>query len=186
MSQEHKPIPVDLYEAAVRHTRAVVAGVKSEQLNNPTPCSEWNVQALLNHLVEGIGFASGILLGLGPQPAPTAGSTLETYDAGTAKVLEIARTAGTLEKRVSSPIGEMAGGEFLATVFMDTLIHGWDLAKATGQDTRLEPTLATICYSVAVPIAEPGRQGGAFGPEVEVSRDANPQDKILGLTGRNP
>ena len=186
MSQKQMTNQVDLYEAAVRHTRAVVAGVKPEQLSNPTPCSEWNVQALMNHLVEGTGFASGALSGVGPQPAPTEGSTLEAYDAGTAKVLEIARMAGTLKKLVSTPIGEMVGGEFLAAVFMDTLIHGWDLAKATGQDTRLEPALAESCYSVAVPLAEPGRQGGAFGPGVEVSPDASPQDKLLRLTGRNP
>ena len=75
----------------------------------------------------------------------------------------------------------------MGIMFMDHLIHTWDLAKATGQSTRLDPELAEICYQMCDPgIIEMAREHGAFGPAVPVPDSASTQNKLLGFLGRQP
>ncbi len=70
--------------------------------------------------------------------------------------------------------------------FMDTLIHTWDLAKATGQNTDMDPALAEACYTAFAPQIDGYRGPETFGPEVTVPEDASIQDKLLGIMGRKP
>ena len=184
MSTQQMPNPVDLYQAAAQNTKKIIAGTRADQLSDSTPCSEWNVQALIDHLAGGTGFAISAMSGVPPTELEPGSGSVELYDQGTAKVLDVARTPGTLEKTVQTPIGEMPGSHFMMAVFMDALIHGWDLAKATGQDTKLDPNLVEACYAVFGPQADNMRHGGAFGPEVVVSADADTQTKLLGALGR--
>ena len=81
----------------------------------------------------------------------------------------------------------MPGGMFLMIPFGDVLLHGWDIAKATGQDTRLDPNLVEICYQAFAPQIEGIRAiGGLVGPEVKVPDSGSTQDKLLGIFGRQP
>ncbi len=104
----------------------------------------------------------------------------------TNKVLEAIKAPGMVEKVLSTPFGEMPAGHFLMFPFGDILIHKWDLAKATGQDTAMDSSMADVCFNAIAGMMEGARQGGAFGPEVIVPRDASRRDKLLGLTGRTP
>lgn len=70
--------------------------------------------------------------------------------------------------------------------FMDTLIHTWDLAKATGQNTDMDPALAEACYAAFAPQMEQFRGPETFGPAVDISGNASMQDKLLGIMGRKP
>ena len=87
---------------------------------------------------------------------------------------------------VQTPFGEMPGGQFIMVPIADMIIHTWDLAKSTGQDTTLDAGLAELGFNVMVNVAEGGRQIGAFGAEVSVPESANFQDRMLGLSGRQP
>ncbi len=184
MTQQVMPNPIDLYGAAAKGTSEIIAGVKSGQLGDSTPCSEWNVQTLIEHLVGGTGMASGSLSGAGPEAPPQGTSHAATFDAGAAKVLDLAKAPGAMDKTVQSPFGDMPGGQFLAAFFMDTLIHGWDLAKATGQSTDRPADLAETCYTMFGPSADEMRKTGVFGPRVEVAEGASTQVKLLGALGR--
>ncbi len=184
MTQQEMPNPIDLYSAAVKGPRETIGGVKSSQLGDSTPCSEWNVQALMEHIVGGTGMVSGSLSGAGPQPAPQGTSHAAAFDAGAAKVLDLANAPGVLEKTIPSPMGDMPGGQLLSAMFMDTLIHGWDLAKATGQSTDMPADLAETCYAMFGPMADEWRKMGVFDPRVEVAEDASTQVKLLGALGR--
>ena len=184
MTQQEMPNPIDLYGAAARGASEIIAGVKSSQLGDSTPCSEWNVQTLIEHLVGGTGMASGSLSGAGPEAPPQGTSHAAAFDAGAAKVLDSAKAPGAMDRTIPSPIGDMPGGQFLAAFFMDTLIHGWDLAKATGQNTHLPEDLAETCYAMFGPSADEMRKSGVFGPRVEVADDASTQVKLLGALGR--
>ena len=186
MTEQSMPNPADLYEAAVKNTREIVAGVKESQLNDSTPCTEWNVQTLMNHLLDGTGYATGALAGNEPQAAPQADSPAEAYDIGTSNVLGVMRTPGVLETKVQSPFGEIPAMEFAFGSFMDTLIHGWDLAKATGQNTELPAELVGVCSAILTPEALDGMRGGPIGPAIEVSDDASTQDKMIANFGRKP
>lgn len=70
--------------------------------------------------------------------------------------------------------------------FADLMLHKWDLAKATNQDTSLDSSLAEACYNSLMHRIERGREAGLFSPEVTLPITASIQDKLLALTGRQP
>jgi uncharacterized protein (TIGR03086 family) len=90
--------------------------------------------------------------------------------------------------RCVSPLGfEWSVAEAKAGTFMDQLIHSWDLATATGQDTRLDAELVETCVEMFLPeMPERGRAAGLVGPAVAVAADASPQDRLLAAMGRRP
>ena len=91
-----------------------------------------------------------------------------------------------LSVTVETPFGEMPGGQFMMVPITDMIVHTWDLAKATGQNTTLDAGLAELGCNVLVNVAEGARANGAFGPEVTVPASASFQDRMLGLSGRQP
>ena len=186
MTQSAVPNPVELYQAAVERAKPVIGGVKESQLNDPTPYAKWNVQDLLEHITGGLDVQISVM-SEGAAKAPAAGAnTLATYEAGTAKVVEVASTPGLMERSLQSPFGEVTGAGWVMGSFMDTLIHTWDLAKATGQSTDMDPALAEACYAAFAPQIDGYRGPETFGPEVKVPENASIQDKLLGIMGRQP
>jgi uncharacterized protein (TIGR03086 family) len=188
MTQQARPNPIELLDAGIKHTRKYVRGVKPADLTKSTPCTQWNVQQLVDHFT---GTAWWVATALGAsKPTTTPGSASEAYDAATNAALQAARAPGALNKQVMGPMGEMPAAQALGMACADIFIHGWDLAKATGQDTKLDPKLVDACHGMiaAMPAAqlEGARRQGAFGPEVKVPPTASTQDKLLGLTGRRP
>lgn len=184
-----------LLAPTVDPTRNVIRHIRDEQLGARTPCVDYDVKALLNHLL----YWGPSLVGAAYKKsvAPPAASEQDVdlasgdWAEGVEAHLDELVTAwsdpdawegvtqmGGPMKLPASMIGGMVLGEMV--------VHGWDLARATGQsptwpDDVLEPVLAGIRTS-----AEQGRQMGVYGPEVPVSPDAPPLDRLLGLTGRNP
>jgi uncharacterized protein (TIGR03086 family) len=101
-------------------------------------------------------------------------------------VLAALKLRGALEKVVTTPLGQMPLGQFIMFPIMDIVIHKWDLAKGTNQNTSLDAGLAQVCYNVVQMAAEQARKGGVFGPEVKVPISASIQNKLLALSGRKP
>jgi len=81
--------------------------------------------------------------------------------------------------------GDYSGADYAAQLFMDALIHGWDIAKGTGQNTRLDPELVAACHPIAEELTRQFRQAGVFGEDLPVSADADPQTRLLALLGRS-
>ena len=186
MTEQAMPNPVKLYETATKATQQLIASVKPDQLESATPCSEWDVKAIIDHLIGGAAFFSASLAGEEPSGPPQADSPAEAYGILTSKVVEVASIPSNLERRVPTPFGEMSGGEVIFGAFMDTVVHGWDLAKATGQDTSLNADHVEIISQAFGPQMDGLRQGGAFGPEVLVGSEVSSQDKLLSMMGRQP
>jgi uncharacterized protein (TIGR03086 family) len=92
------------------------------------------------------------------------------------------------ERTCLSPLGfEWPVSQAVAGTFMDVLIHTWDLARATGQDDRLDPELVDACTALFLPdMPELGRAAGIVGPAIEVGPDASAQDRLLAAMGRRP
>ena len=187
--------PIELYEGAIQQMLPILSGVKPEQLSASTPCSEWNVQGLINHnlkvaqffyeVIAETGTADPSIMGAVNDPLPTEGGRA-AFEAGTAKVLAAVKAPGVLEKVFETPFGPMPGGHFLMLPIGDIVLHKWDLSKATGQSTALDSGLAEACFGALSQGIEMGRQAGFFGPEVTVPISATIQDKLLGLSGRKP
>ncbi|MBI2868097.1 MAG: TIGR03086 family protein [Chloroflexi bacterium] len=185
MTQQAVTNPVALFETATKHARKVMTAVKPDQLAKPTPCAEWNVQQLMSHLVDATAYITHILSGQ-PEQAPSGNSPVERFDAGAASVLKEARRPGALEKTVKGPMGEMPGSAALMMGLGDIVVHGWDVAKATGQDTRIDPQLVQTCLSFYTQALPPTGIPGAFSPPAQVPANASPQDRLIAATGRRP
>jgi len=188
MSTHAMPNPIEVYEASVKQARKIISGVKPNQLSQPTPCSYWTVAGLMAHMVEPPTQLSAFLeSGTPPTPGHLAkDASLQAFDAANKKALAAAKAPGALAKQCKTPAGEMTGAQFMMVAASDLCIHTWDLAKATGQDTKLDPKLVEVSHAVFSPFVQFGRQAGIFGPEVKVPASASTQDKLLGMTGRKP
>ncbi len=183
--------PGSLYVRALVATRRYVVGIRDDQWTAPTPCTEWNVRQLLNHVVYGTFWIEEIFKGktiaevgdrfdgdlLGSDP-------LAAYDAALSLAKAALQAPGAMEAVCHLRRGDVPGSAYASSMFTDVFIHGWDIAKSTGQDTILDPELAKACYSMVEPMRERRRASTAFGPEVQVPEDADLQTKLLALLGR--
>ena len=179
--------PVALYRAATARASAVAAQVRPDQLTDPTPCREWAVQNLLDHLVGGTEY----LLAAVEQREPKAPSGADAADftTGVDAVLAGLEEPGALDRTCMSPLGfEWAVGQAVAGTFMDVLIHTWDLARATGQDATLDEPLVEACIAMFLPdMPERGRAAGVAWHWHAPGRDRGyPALAPGGATGADP
>jgi uncharacterized protein (TIGR03086 family) len=181
-----EPNPVELYRRATARAVEVAHGIEPSQLGGPTPCAEWSVQDLLEHLVGGTRFLAAAL-GADPSDAPSP-ATAEDLAAGVADCLDILEDPAALDRRSASPLGfEWSGLQATAGTFMDVLVHTWDLATATGQNAALDPELVDACVAMFLPdMPERGRAAGIVGPAIPMAPGASPQDHLLAAMGRQP
>jgi uncharacterized protein (TIGR03086 family) len=178
------------YAQAVAATREVLANVAADQLGAPTPCASYNVGQLIDHLVGAQYFFLAGLEGTPPVGADAeyhSGDYLAAYDDITAKAIAAFSEPGVMEKMLTLPFGEMPGAAVMGLATNDTLTHGWDLAKATGQDTDLAPELAAAVLEQAratIPDEFRGPEGAPFGPEQPCADDAPAADRLAAFLGR--
>jgi uncharacterized protein (TIGR03086 family) len=183
---------IDL-EPAAREVLRLLDGVRDERLGDSTPCEGMSVEGLLDHLM-GLSLAfTWAARKTTPADAGAAGS--ERLDPEWRTVLP-QRLAGLVEAwREPSAWQGMAkaGGvempaEQLGVVALDELVmHGWDLARATGQEFTCEPgdAAAVLAFTRAI-TGEGAPREGLFGPAVEVPEDASDLERALGFAGREP
>jgi uncharacterized protein (TIGR03086 family) len=177
---------VQLFARATARAAVIMDGVAAGQLRGPTPCAQWSVQQLIDHMVGSTDYLLGALLARDPQPRSGAGAA--DYRAGVARVLDELGRPGALHRTCMSPLGfEWSGGQATAGTFMDNLVHTWDLATATGQDPKLDGELVEACVAMFLPdMPERGRAAGIVGPAVAVAAGAPAQDRLLAAMGRRP
>jgi uncharacterized protein (TIGR03086 family) len=185
--------PADLYIRAMDGTRAYLDAVRPEQWLDPTPCTEWNVRQIANHIIGENLWAAELLEG---KTIEQVGDRLDGDLAGDdpahayAASVRAAATAcaapGAMEATCHLSFGEYSGAEYVSQLLLDTVIHGWDVAKATGQDTRLDPDLVAACHPIAQELTAQFRSAGVFGENLSVGQNADPQTELLALLGRRP
>ena len=176
--------PVELFERAAANAAAMVEGVGPDQRGLATPCSEWDVAALIDHMGGGTTY---LLTALGRDGAPPSAGA-DAYRRQVARCVDALREPGALELRCMSPAGfEWSVGEAAVGTAMDQLVHSWDLAVAIDGDRSLDPELVETVVAMFLPqMPEIGRQAGIVGPEVMVPAGASAQDRLLGAMGRQP
>ncbi|HLN16828.1 MAG TPA: TIGR03086 family metal-binding protein [Acidimicrobiales bacterium] len=178
-------------EQAFASTHAVLANITPEDMDRPTPCASWHVRELVDHIVSSATFFAVAAEGGDPSAdqAPE-GEPLAAYDAGAARALSAFSADGVMEKVIHLPFGDLPGSAFLWIATGDTFTHGWDLAKATGQSTDLDPALAGELLTQLRPMLPDGMRGpdgqAPFGPEVTVDESAPAADRLAGFLGRQP
>ena len=93
---------------------------------------------------------------------------------------------GAMEAVCHLSFGDFSGAEYSAQLFLDLLIHGWDIAKATEQDTGLPPDLVEACIPIARQITAMARSTGVYGDDLAANPETDQQTRLLALVGRRP
>src|SRR5262245_935576 len=128
--------PVVLFEGAAADAVSMVELVRPEHRSAPTPCSEWNVDALVTHMMGGTVYLREAL-GLDSQGRDAGDGD---YREAVSQCVAALRVQGALERRCMSPAGfEWSVSDATAGTAMDQLVHTWDLAVAIDGDRRLDP-----------------------------------------------
>jgi uncharacterized protein (TIGR03086 family) len=181
--------PIERIERATAFANDKVDEVGAADMAKSTPCSEFDVRALLNHMVGGLAMlATGAQGGKAeiPHGDQFGSDAAGTYTARRRALLDAVRSQGALERNWEMPFGSMPGEMMARIAFMEHLTHGWDLAKATGQDTTIPSDLVAECTEVVTPMNGMLRMPGVCGPAVDVPADAPAQDRLIAFLGRTP
>jgi uncharacterized protein (TIGR03086 family) len=181
----------ELFQRATDSFGAKVGAVGDDQWHEATPCTDWDVRALVNHLVgecrwmppllEGKTIADvgdaldGDLLGADPKEAWRGAAKEATAAVG---------EEGAMERTTHLSFGDFPGSDYTFQVLADLTIHGWDLARAIGADETIDPELFEAVDPWYHGLINEFKASGLFGGDVDVSEEADRQTKLLGLLGR--
>lgn len=184
--------PLEQHGRAMEEFDRRVRLVGDDQWELPTPCTEWDVRELVNHLVIEQLWAPQLLGGatleevgdrfdgdqLGDDP-------VATWEESSQAAREAFTAPGALDGTVHTTMGEIPTLEYTRQMTIDLAIHAWDLARAIGADERLDPELVAALYEVWEPRTEMLAGSGVFAPPVEVPPEADTQIQLLAILGRD-
>jgi uncharacterized protein (TIGR03086 family) len=178
-------------EQAIESTSGVLAGVQPDQLDAATPCASWKVSNLINHIVGGQFFFATAAKGeplSDDRPDFSSGDFNAAFQQGSAASVAAFSTDGAMDRIMHLPFGDMPGSVVIGIAATDTFMHGWDLARATGQNTDLNPELAADLLAgikTALPDSFRGADGEApFGPVQPAPAGASNADRLAAFLGR--
>ena len=187
--------PAAELEEALELAGRLVAGVKPDQWELPTPCTEWNVRQLVDHLVSGHLLFARVLRGETFEQAVAAARSPDddrlgddaaaAYDASAREVLAAFSTPGVLERPVRVPFGTVPGAVARHLRIIECLVHGWDLATALA--VPFDPPAPLVEQEIAfsgpmVRQVPPERR--VFAPSRPVAEEAPPIERLAALLGR--
>jgi uncharacterized protein (TIGR03086 family) len=173
----------------VAHERAqaafarVLGAVKPDQLDSPTPCPEWTVWAVIDHVVGGNWRVAGQ-----HEPTPERAEALVAAHAASASAAQSTFGAPDgLTRTYDIRIGPVPGSSFIALRTADALVHAWDVATATGQSTDLDPEVAEAMLDMSRQriSADFRGEGKPFGEEQECSDDRPMAERLAAFLGRS-
>ena len=183
----------EAYRRSLAYFTDRVRDVGPRQWDGPTPCADWDVRGLVNHVVYETRWAvplfrgatiadvgdrfEGDLLGTDPVAAATEAA---------AEAEEAVAEPGAMERTVHLSFGPTPAAEYARQLIAEHVVHGWDLAAAVGADRTVDPDLVRECAAWWAGMEDAYRQGGAVGPRTEVPGDASEHDRLLAAFGRDP
>ncbi len=176
-------------DRAIAGTDRLIAGIDAHQWSAPTPCTEWDVRALVTHVTSGMFNFAALVRG---EPRPDhaadhlAGDPVVAYHSAATTMRAAFAAPGALDRIYSSPIGPAPGSVLVHLRITELLVHGWDLARATGQRVDLPVDLAAGELAVwraqfreGLPDALP------FAPARPVAAHAPAIDQLAAFLGRS-
>lgn len=184
---------LEAYRRGVGDFADLVGQVGFDQWPSPTPCADWDVRTLVNHVVGEELWSVPLLAGatlaevgdrfdgnvLGPDPTAAARAAAAGADRAVTQ-------PGVLTRTVQLSMGDTPAPEYLHQLLAEHLVHGWDLAVAIGARPRLDPAAVHICavwYAERVPMY---RDGGLVGDRVVLPETASEPDRMIAAFGRDP
>ncbi|TML16036.1 MAG: TIGR03086 family protein, partial [Actinobacteria bacterium] len=146
--------PIDIFQQAVNQTGRIVAGVKPEQFTNATPCTDWDVRALLNHTIAAVQMFDGAARGEAFDGSIFAmdnvGDNPEAaYDARATGLRDALAKPGVLDAMWNMPFGTVPGQMAIGFATLELAQHGWDVARATGQQPDFDTDVTETALTTA-------------------------------------
>jgi len=174
-------------------TAKIVEGTKPSQLGDPTPCSEWTVRDVINHVTGGSTMFA-VCIEEGSVPDELLGQLMggdnlgddykSAFRTAANRALDAGNQPGALDKMVKLPFGEMPAGVALNFAVFDVTTHAADLALATGQTIEDTELLDTALEAGRQLVGPDMRRPGFFDPELSAPANANAADRLLAFAGR--
>lgn len=185
--------PVALLQRVVDETDRLVANLDADDLSSPTPCTEWSVRDLLNHITGGATMFA-VSAESGSVPDELLGQLMggdnlgedfqDAWRTASRKALSAFADPGVMDKIVKLPFGEMPAGVALNIAVFDVATHATDLARATGQEISDAALLEDALAMGKQMIGPEFRQPGVFDAEQTIADDAPIVDRLQAFAGR--
>jgi uncharacterized protein (TIGR03086 family) len=161
----------------------VVDGIQPEHLDLPTRSTAFTVRGVLEHMVGGATMFTAAFRGEEPGE-PQLDDVLSAFGPTLGNLVEAMQSSGALDRTIAAPFGEVPGDTFARFVILDGLVHGWDMATATGQSYDPPADLVEAASSFAEATLDPLRDGESFAEAKEAPADATPIERLVAYTGR--
>jgi uncharacterized protein (TIGR03086 family) len=178
-----------MLERALDQTGALIEHVRPEQPEQPTPCSEWNVRQLVNHIVHDVQSFKGQVEGKPYQQRTDdvlGADWSATYRTAADELLVAWRQPGAIERQIKLPFGEFPATWQAGQHITDLVVHAWDVGRATDQPVSVDDDLVQYALDWGRENLKPQFRGQAFGAEVHVAGEAPVYDRLVGFFGRDP
>jgi len=168
---------------------SLVDRIQVAQLNDDTPCAQFSVHDVLDHMIV-LGGTFGYLFRGEESPEIAAPAGEDAVPAAAFRqtmddLLDAVKSPGAMRRNISAPVGEMDGETFARLVAFDGLVHGWDLAQATGQRFEVPACVVDAVDTFARQALGPElRDGDTFKDEVQPPPTATPIERVAAFSGR--
>ena len=183
---------VELHHRAVTRFGGLVHHIGTDQWELPTPCTEWNVRALVNHVTAEDLWAEALF---GGRTIAEVGDTLDgdglgedpvaMWDRAAAASLELIESPGAMTQLVDLSRGPTPGREYVVELFVDHLMHGWDLAQGIGDAGGFDEEAVHAGKEWFATVEDNYRRVGAIAERPSIEQDADEPTVFLAMTGRS-
>lgn len=182
--------PIEQLRVIMPTLTATVDGIDASQMYDPTPCSDFTVHDVIDHMIVlGGSFAFWFRGEQAPElNAPPVYGRVPAAEFRKVMddLLAAVQSSGAMERMIDTPMGEMQGDAFARLVALDGLIHGWDLASSTGQELDLPiEVIAAVDDFAHEAIGPETREGGAFKAPAVAPPDASQLERLVAFSGRS-
>jgi uncharacterized protein (TIGR03086 family) len=184
---------LDWHRRALDEFGRRVHAVADDQWVCQTPCTDWQVRALVNHLVVEQLWVPAMLDGatIGEVGDRFDGDQLgddpvAAWDVAAKAAADAFAADGALDRTVHLSYGDRPAREYCLEMTFDLIVHAWDLARAIGADEQLDAELVEMAYAQVEPQVDAMAASGLFAEPVPVPDDADPQTRLIAITGRDP
>ena len=180
-----------LYHRAMDAFGDYVHAVRDDQWGAPTPCPDWDARALVNHVVGENRwavplFAGGTIADVGDRfdGDLLSSDPVAAWDDSAAGAIAAVDDPGAMERTVHLSFGDFPGREYAMQLLADLVVHGWDLARATGQDETIDPEEIEPLQAMVDSMGPMMLENGVIKRQLEPAPDASPQERLLAGLGR--